>query len=214
MFQLSAELSLPYGTFAPCRIEGTEVTNFSTVHQWRSIRSGFLTVAILALSTSISARADVIYHYTGQNFTSASGGFTTDDSLNGQFSLSSALASNLNEADLTPISLSFSAGPATINDSNLGFNIFVVSTDATGAITAWLIAVQNDANDTSLVTAGGLLGGLIPGDNVDSPLGSAVNETAGSFSTMPGAVVPEPSGIALVVIGLVGVVGLHRRRLI
>ena len=161
MFQLSAELSLPYGTFAPCRIEGTEVTNFSTVHQWRSIRSGFLTVAILALSTSISARADVIYHYTGQNFTSASGGFTTDDSLCGQFSLSSALASNLNEADLTPISLSFSAGPATINDSNLGFNMFVVSTDATGAITAWLIAVQNDANDTSLVTAGGLLGVLL-----------------------------------------------------
>ena len=100
-----------------------------------------LFVVLIALgSFGSAARADVVYEYSGSNFTSFSGGYTSGDSISGSLVLASALGDNLNLASVNPTSFSFSDGIQTIsNTSNLASTQFWISTNASGDITGWAI---------------------------------------------------------------------------
>jgi hypothetical protein len=87
-----------------------------------------ITLALLAVSTGIVARADITYYYTGQHFTSG----TTSDSMSGYITLASPFGANLNYAHFTPTAFSFTDGSFTVSNTNgnLAFANWQMSTDA------------------------------------------------------------------------------------
>jgi len=127
----------------------------------RKLEAIFLLVSALVLGAP-QAKADAIYSYVGNDFTSFStpSTFTTSDSVSGSFSLASPLAANLNDFTISNVlSFSFSDGPHTFTEStaNLAAAIFKgVSTDASGNIINWQIEIG-----TNFSSSGGHRAGLI-----------------------------------------------------
>ncbi len=92
--------------------------------QGRLVRVAAAAVAIIALFSSGSARASVIYDYVGNNFVSAFSPITTSDQITGFVEFATAPTSG--ETDKSDVSaFSFTAGPLTIDnttDLNSGFS--------------------------------------------------------------------------------------------
>ncbi len=104
-------------------------------------------LAALLLSAPLLTAQVTTYSYIGQDFTYASGAYTTGDSVTGSFTVSSPLADNLNTlTTISPTSFSFTDGVDTIssNSSDLTDVQFEVETNATGGLTAWDILVENE----------------------------------------------------------------------
>jgi len=121
----------------------------------RKLEAIFLLVSALVLGAP-QAKADAIYSYVGNDFTSFStpSTFTTSDSVSGSFSLASPLAANLNDFTISNVlSFSFSDGPHTFTEStaNLAAAIFKgVSTDASGNIINWQIEIGTNFSSSSI----------------------------------------------------------------
>ncbi len=156
--------------------------------------------------SSLAAKADVTYDYTGQDFTFVLGSYTTSDSVTGSFTVASALAANLSQATIVPISFSFSDGVHTItsaNDFNPGFG---VSTNSVGDLTGWAISVHV-ADETIAVNK--------PNGDLAEFTGS-LGETSGvgSFVAVSPSPVPEPASwpVMLSGLGMAAALRLRARR--
>jgi hypothetical protein len=109
---------------------------------------------------SPASLADTIYTYTGNNFTTIfnapapvpTGTYNTSMSVSGNFTLANSLAPNLSEIDITTdvLSFSFFDGRSTLTNINAPMDSFLVSTDAGGNITAWLISLDQNPFLTSV----------------------------------------------------------------
>jgi hypothetical protein len=194
---------------------------------------------VLALASHSTTKADTIYTYTGNNYTTIedptlpAGSYTTSMRLTGSFTLANSLPGGLtNETiknGLTGIVLdySFTDGRNTFTAANSGAGAsFLVSTDATGAITDWTIQV----NIGSVVPIGQQI--LFFQTNLNGDIAQIVQctqqegsscitisadtgatQTAGTWHIASPSPVPLPAPLFLLAaaLGCVGVVGWLRR---
>src|SRR3954454_13671424 len=83
------------------------------------------------------ARAGVIYSYTGNPFTTFTGGYACppECSISGFFEVPQALAPNIDRFAFSPVAFSFTDGNITLTNANTNpsFTDFCVSTDAAGS---------------------------------------------------------------------------------
>jgi hypothetical protein len=195
--------------------------------------------SVLAASFSCgTTHADTIYMYTGNRYTftqdSNPPAGTYDNTMNitGSFTVDNPLPGDLNLADITaPVQhFSFFDGRNTITDKNFDFLLdFSVSTDASGALTAWNIDVgkgnfdpqqfeivisstKNDAGVTKeCVTFVGVCRGFLP-DSGEVNHGD--NGVWTSSSSTPSAVPLPAAGAGLpgLVFGSVGLLAWWRRK--
>ena len=186
------------------------------------MRQVFVSALVTVLFAG-QASAIATYTYTGNNFTDIvdsdppAGTYTTAMSVTGSFTVAAVLAPNLANQDITLsiLSFSFSDGRQTFTDTTaLPEKLFLVSTDAVGSITDWLIVLRTstvfpfDEVTTHTVAVGVADTGFIsvsivlPGDS-------------GGNSNDPGTwtLVPEPSTVLLLVSGLAALAVRRRRAL-
>lgn len=180
----------------------------------RAKLSAALVTACAAMLAGAPASAAVVYQYTGNNFTSVfAPGYTTSDKITGTLTLSSALPASLNTlTDETALvtAYSFSDGVNTFATGCCGSGnqtIFEFTTDASGAITSWVVTLETNDNHTGDLTTEltfdqSLVGGVLGGSNEGSP---------GVWSLQSAtSAVPEPSTWVLLLLGF-GAVGWRLR---
>jgi len=181
-------------------------------------RVGFLLACLLAWIAS-PATADVIYQYTGKPFTTVTSPYTTSDFVSGTIQLPSVLPANLSFTQIQVNAFSFSDGVQTLTSANSTLtppgvppgNSPTVSTDGSGAITAWSFVVDQQSSGNGISTVNAF---NAPGD--EGALGVLPVPTAsGMNSNNPGVwtLVPEPSTGSLSALSLLmlGVTARVRR---
>lgn len=180
------------------------------------MRLSLFAVAAFCVS-SLAARADTVYNYVGQNFTFATVPYTTSDRVTGSFTVATPLAANLSNYSFSPESFTFSDGVQTLTQAQYEtvgtFANF--STDANGNITQYGVLIFNQISQDLISLSNDSNGHA---DGAVGDVGSAASSAAGSFSqqatVMPAAVTPEPSSILLLGSGMLGVVGMLRKRFV
>ena len=197
---------------------------------------GFACLAMsIAAPLSTAQAVPTNYTYTGNNYTSVTGSYTTSMSLTGTFTLSSALAGSLVNFDALPLVTTFTAfdGLQTFTPGSppLTSSMFRVNTNAGGDIIAWAVLLFDSTSSTAWLSchdpaapsptitaipntcdnAWVLLG--IP--SADQGEGAVTVGTAGNNFSSPGiwtsAAAPEPSAALLVASALVGLASARRR---
>ena len=178
----------------------------------RFLASSLLSVAVLFSMASTAAAKT--YTYAGNNFTHATGSYTTAMSVDISVTLSITLGANLTGFDAQPSITSFTAtdGLKVVTEaSDLGPQLFVVSTNATGDIVAWswrspLAQANDDLNTCRWGPGAGITGcneeniGLDSGQSPGAANNANVANDPGTWTT----VVPEPSSALLIAMGLAG----------
>ena len=111
----------------------------SLVEKSRPMISRIAPAALLAAFSIGPACADVVYTYTGNDFTSTTSPYTTDEYVTVTMDYASTLQPNLVDSAVTPVSWSFSDGVNTAINSTSGciLTAHTVSTNASGQITSW-----------------------------------------------------------------------------
>jgi len=184
-----------------------------------------IVAAVLALSASSQAAADIIYQYTGLPFTSASSPYTTSDFVSISLTLANPLPANLSDSNILPLvkTYTFTDGVQTITPTVAQTQnppIFMVSTDANGTLTAWYMAAflpavqyQNGLGTPQIFSCTGATLGD-PNCHVENiDLGAVffpTSQSNGSVLSL-GTWTPEPSSALLMASGVVGL-ALRRRR--
>jgi hypothetical protein len=168
------------------------------------------TAAALCLS-SLAARADTVYvyTYTGQDFTSASAPYTTSDSVTGELTFSSPLGADLDFQQEIPVSYSFSDGVDTLTQANSNLSFAELSTDSSGNISRYAYGMSTPGGPFISISSA-------QGDDIgDSLVDEANTPTSGAFTgpTTQVSATPEPSSFVLLGTGMLGVVGMVRKRL-
>jgi MYXO-CTERM domain-containing protein len=165
----------------------------------------------IALLSSPAAHADVILTYTGNDFTSVSGPYTTADRVTASINLAIPLADNLNLAPVTPLAFSLGDGVQTITNAPIRTDSsFAFTTDATGTIIDWRIDVRVVALPNDIVTTGGPAGQGIDEGIIDPVQVGSVFGDPGTWTTSASAV-PAPPLSNLAAFGVLGLAFLWRR---
>jgi hypothetical protein len=187
----------------------------------------FSMLAVLMVGQVAQVRADVVYTYVGPNFTLCDNLGTPCEVTNvsGTFSVTTALAANLNLAPITPNSFDFTNGLTSFTDTNSFIRTFSVSTDTSGFIVPFYsINLGQGPLPLTIATIAGPLAfndftegyACVPSSCPDGgDVGIASADTQGTWTgggTVTSA--PEPPTAALLGAGIVGMgfLGWRSRR--
>ena len=117
-----------------------------------------------ALFLAADARGEVIYSYTGHNFTTATGSYTTSDRVVASFTLSAFLPPSATvDLAASMLAYSFSDGVQTLTEANSAVILSEVTTAGSGQPTTWTFtlfelpltgAVGGPVNEIRLFTTG------------------------------------------------------------
>jgi hypothetical protein len=178
--------------------------------------------SMLLASLTGSASADVVYTYTGNaaqyDYGTLAGCVGTCE-ITGSFTLSAPLSANLAYATtINATSFSFTNGIFSIDNTNAifssGYNSLIrVSTDATGAIQDWYVALvrgPDDYNVNIAIFSCSLCGQDGVYNYEPYLVGYAFNSSSPGVWTVTG--VPEPSTWAMMIFGFAGVGFMAYRR--
>ncbi len=176
--------------------------------------------AILAALFCLSpnAKADVIYSYTGNPFTSFLGtancGFVCE--ITGSFTVANALPANLsydpNVANIIPIAFSFSNGLNTETQLDNPLQAFFsIGTNGSGAINQWVIGIIN-TNGTVSWDSDAPNSSNITFDQSAIIEGNALNFNSPGTWTESVSGVPELSTWTMMLIGFAGIGFMAYRR--
>lgn len=161
-------------------------------------------VSMLLAASPGNARADVVYTYTGNDFTTFYAPYTGSDYVTLSITLSTPLPPNFVFQLVTPLSFTASDGVQTITNTDAAAAPIALSTNSLGAITEWGIAIYGPAY------AGVILTNSYPGDYTDrgsNPVGNGENlNDPGTWS------VPEPSSLAIIAAAMTVLGSIRRRR--
>jgi hypothetical protein len=162
--------------------------------------------AVILCPFAALADTTTTYDYTGANFTTTVGAYTTSDSVQGSITFSAPLADNLADYAVFPESFSFTDGVQTITSSTPGVSdAFAFSTDASGNIDFWTFFVQSSAESYIFSVDGAV------DEGTSDPNDAGYSSAPGSWTEA--SPVPEPSTLALLGSGALGLIAPIRRRL-
>jgi len=166
---------------------------------------GGLAACVLALPLAASS---VTYTYTGNDFETATGPYTTSDFVSGYFTLAAALGDSMAFGSITPASYSFSDQVQTFDSASPPPDVtFEVATNASGQIDEWDISLQNGVDVVSTVSFSSDFG------EMSSGLGEVIGSPGGwQMSSGVTSPTPEPGNVALIALGLVGIAIIARKR--
>jgi len=190
-----------------------------------------VTCACLLLITFKQSVASVVYTYTGNLFDTVdnSGAFyDTTMSVTGTVQLASELGTNLNGQSVSPLSFSFKDGVNTATHANAATQTFIFWTDGAGLITAWDILLKTDdtvwqtgepnSEYAGIATRSGAMfvndtdQGIIAmrdSSGFNTNYFGAVSDAAGTWEV---SAVPIPPAVWLFGSGLIGLIGVARRK--
>jgi hypothetical protein len=181
-----------------------------------SLKSIIPTIFCLLLSFCTAAKADTTYTYTGKPFTTfrAPTACPPYCSIDGSFTVATALGDNLDSVDVNYTSFAFVEPTFTVTQANSHVTEFNVSTDATGAIDAWFIALSDSDNFFIIGTT------YIPTDffqQIDTIYDQSTSSNGYNLHDpgtwrMSSSNVPEPATGILLIAGLVGLAGLALKK--
>ena len=169
------------------------------------------------LGLTAPAFSDVMYTYTGPNFTTVWGAYTTSDHISGYFTVTTPLAPSKIVSMIPIASFSFNDGVETL--TNTTPNLIQIeddfTTNASGAITAadFIIIAGNRTLEYGMGFGSESTDASSPNGEAQSPQW-VVGTWSGPFAVDPSATTPEPSSLALLATGLAGVAGVIRRRIV
>jgi MYXO-CTERM domain-containing protein len=198
----------------------------------RAVRRASLLLGLILLSASASA--SIVYTYVGNNFTLASGVFTTSDHITFSFTLDNPVVTSPS-VGVAPTAWSFNAGPLTFGSATAGatLELFVYTTAAGLPSGVCINGLYTQASGTSrlsasLATSNGALlvqtvcasttnvqesVGIFPSNQ--DPFSFAAVDGMGSWSMREVTAVnaiPEPAPLALGALGLLALALLRRQR--
>ena len=184
-----------------------------------------IAIVCLAVVTATPTIASVVYSYEGNNFDTFSfpSSYNAAMSVSGSLTLASPLGMYFG-GTVTPLSFTFSDGINTFTESNTDYSGFRFNTDATGAITQWAIEMYIDVPDP--VKIGDTFFYLMSQNVVDmgsmetcisiSYTGSCSigidNGVIEPANVSGWSVVPVPPAVWLFGSGLIGLIGIARRK--
>ena len=185
-------------------------------------------VALLAFTLiPLPIMASTTYTYTGHDFGTAIVSptlpYTTSDSISGSFTVTTALADSTYYGSATQLeadglSFSFTDGVYSYSgDSTIISGLFSVTTDSSGAFSAWGIQILNSSGGYFSSEGVGAPGSGY-GDVVynSSDIYDALVQGSGTWvsSSSPATpAIPEPSSLVLLGTGAVSLAGMARRRI-
>jgi len=180
--------------------------------QRKLILAAFLGLLMLAMGFVQTANADSTYIYDGNSLTNFYGGSCHPAcEIDGSFTVSHALAANLNNVTIFPSSFSFTDGEITLNNHDTYSDVFAdISTNAAGDITSWYIDLEGFG--AQIVTTDG----VHHEGNFDETItwdGTLSNSNKPGTWTDPSSPTPtpEPSSLLLMGVGLAAVAcGIRR----